>query len=281
MKNLQWENDSEFSIYGVRFRCADHNYALKTDLERIVILKDREVLANYAAVFSDAPPRRILEFGIFQGGSPALFALWFDVEKFVGIDISEPVHGFDEFCRRHPIGAKIWSHYSVSQTDARKVKDIIGKEFGSEPLDVIIDDASHLYGSTRRTFEIAFPHLRPGGIYVIEDWGWAHWPASGLYPGRTALSMLIMELTMLCASRRDIISEVRVFPSVAFIMKAPIAPHIDEFTLDALYTKRGIELVGSEHANLKAVGKLVVRSFGERMARRFKRLRQRVQRSAY
>src|SRR4029077_11377083 len=37
-------------------------------------------------------------------------------------------------------------------------------------IDVVIDDASHLYGPTRRSFEILFPLLKPGGAYIIEDW---------------------------------------------------------------------------------------------------------------
>jgi hypothetical protein len=37
-------------------------------------------------------------------------------------------------------------------------------------LDLVIDDASHLLGPTRSSFNVLFPLLRPGGVYVIEDW---------------------------------------------------------------------------------------------------------------
>lgn len=40
--------------------------------------------------------------------------------------------------------------------------------FGVE-FDVILDDASHMFGSTICTFENLFPALRSGGIYMIED----------------------------------------------------------------------------------------------------------------
>ena len=145
----------------------------------------------------------------------------------------------------------------MSQTDRRRIEEIVQKEFGASPLDVVIDDASHLYKTTRRTFEIAFPLLRPGGLYVIEDWGWAHWPGSKLYPGQTALSMLIMELVMLCASRRDLVSDIRLFPTFAFIRKSPDAKPIADFALDGLYRKRGLELVGMKNPNLTGVARLL------------------------
>jgi hypothetical protein len=275
MKQLEWRGEREFSVGGVRFICAFDDYSRKTDRNHFVILKDRAALDGYAAVFSDAQPRNILEFGIFQGGSPVMFSLWFDLHKFVGVDVCAPVAEFDDFCARHEAGKRIRSYYGVSQTDKSRIDQIVRKEFPNEPLDVVIDDASHVYRETRRTFEIAFPHLRPGGTYVIEDWGWAHWPGSRFHPGRTALSMLVMELMMVCASRSDLISEVRVFPSFAFVTKSPQALPISDFELDSLYTKRGIELVGAEKHNLMGVSKLVLARLFDRPVNKLRRLRNR------
>jgi len=42
--------------------------------------------------------------------------------------------------------------------------------FGEAALDVVIDDASHLYTPSLATFEVLFPRLRPGGLYFLEDW---------------------------------------------------------------------------------------------------------------
>jgi SAM-dependent methyltransferase len=201
-----------------------------------------------------------------------LFTACFELEKFVGIDICPPVEAFDAFCARHPIGRKIKTHYGVSQADKERVEAIVRDEFGSTPIDLIVDDASHGYALTRRAFEIAFPQLRPGGCYVIEDWGWAHWQGSRMYAGETALSMLIMELTMLCASRSDIISEVRVLPAFVLIRKSADAPPLGDMKLDALYTKRGIELVGARHSNLGGVARLMLQQVGYRARRKLARL---------
>lgn len=69
-------------------------------------------------------------------------------------------------------------HYGMSQGDRAAVGAILDAEFGTGPLDMIIDDASHQLDLPRASFEVAFPRLRPGGVYVLEDWGWAHWAGS-------------------------------------------------------------------------------------------------------
>lgn len=274
MKTLEWSSDREFALGGVRFSCTLGDYTSKTDRERLVLLKERTVLEQYATVLADSTPKNILEFGIFQGGSPALFSLWFDADKCVGIDICPPVEAFEEFCRTHPSGSKIRSHYGVSQTDGSRIEQIVRDEFGAAPLDLIVDDASHHYKNSRRTFEIAFPLLRAGGTYVIEDWGWAHWQGgSGVYAGQTPLSVLIMELLMLCASRSDIIEEVRVFPAFAFIRKARNAPPLDDFALDGAYLRRDLALVGTQNLNLGGVAGLIGRRLLKKAQRRLRRIR--------
>lgn len=281
MKPLNWNSETEFEIDGVKFDCTLGDYSRTTTPEKIVILKDRPSLEQYASVFGQELPKNVLEFGIFQGGSPTLFSLWFGTEKFVGIDICKPVHGFDEFCRVHPVGRRIRSYYEVSQSDEAKVQQIVHAEFGSTPLDAIIDDASHHYERSRRTFEIAFPLLRAGGTYVIEDWGWAHWPNFNdhSYAGKTPLSLLVMELVMACASRPDMISEVRIFPSFAFIRKAPNAPHVAGLSMDDLYIKHNLELVGAQHLNLKAVSRLVASRLVNRSRRGLERTREKLERA--
>ena len=83
------------------------------------------------------------------------------------------------------------------------------------PLDLVIDDASHLYGPTKASFEALFPLLREGGVYVIEDWAWEHWPSYGspyhswaFDESPTRLAVQLVEAT---GTNRNLVARVDVF----------------------------------------------------------------------
>jgi cephalosporin hydroxylase len=242
MKPIEWKNQTEFSVDGVKFFCSIDDYTRKTDNDRIIILKDRDSLESYRQVLSNTRVRNLLEFGILEGGSAVLFTLLMELEKFVGIDIRDSARGIEPFLARHEVGKKIKFHFSVSQSDERSVRKLIKSEFAKSPIDLIIDDASHEYAHTKRTFEIAFPHLRPGGLYVIEDWGWPHWRGYNGLMGEPAMSVLIFELVMLCATSQEVVSDIRIFPSCAFIRKSEAATDLPDFSIEKFYQKRGLSL---------------------------------------
>ena len=56
--------------------------------------------------------------------------------------------------------------------DAPVLARRVDAAFGNRPLDLVMDDASHLGPQTRASFETLFPRLRAGGLYIIEDWSW-------------------------------------------------------------------------------------------------------------
>jgi hypothetical protein len=47
------------------------------------------------------------------------------------------------------------------------------------PLDIVIDDGSHVVGHVLASFDVLFPRLREGGIYVVEDTQTSYWPHYG------------------------------------------------------------------------------------------------------
>jgi hypothetical protein len=64
----------------------------------------------------------------------------------------------------------VHAYYGIDQADATALRRIVAGEFAGAPVDLVIDVASHVLAPTRSSFNVLFPLLRPGGVYVIEDW---------------------------------------------------------------------------------------------------------------
>jgi hypothetical protein len=104
---------------------------------------------------------KLLELGIQGGGSHLLWRDYFPKGTIVGIDIIVPPNFATEE-RIH--------FFEGSQTDTRVLSEVAGK-MAPEGFDIIIDDASHIGEYTKQSFWHLFNnHLKPGGLYVIEDW---------------------------------------------------------------------------------------------------------------
>jgi demethylmacrocin O-methyltransferase len=63
-----------------------------------------------------------------------------------------------------------------SQTDAA-ILQAIERDAGG--LDIVVDDGSHINEDVIASFNILFPLLRSGGLYVVEDTQTSYWPALG------------------------------------------------------------------------------------------------------
>jgi hypothetical protein len=147
------------------------------DRDYFILMKGRSMLELYEQFFArrDFRPRNIMELGIWDGGSSVLWFETFWPKKLVAIDIS--VRGDAEYFARwkdsRNVGEHVATHWGVDQADADRLREIVRTEFDSPP-DLVIDDASHLYGPTKASFETLFPLMQPGALYIIEDWSWEH-----------------------------------------------------------------------------------------------------------
>ena len=116
-----------------------------------------------------------VELGIASGGSAALTALVAPPRKLVAVDLkANRVEALDELIAERGLRERVLLHYGVDQADRERLASILDDEFGDEPLGLVIDDASHRLEETRASFETLFPRLRPGGLFVIEDWNAEH-----------------------------------------------------------------------------------------------------------
>jgi hypothetical protein len=126
---------------------------------------------EYLDVLDGFPDANVVELGIAQGGSVALMALVSAPRKLVALELDEDrVEALDELIGRLGLTERVRPIYGVDQGDRDRLREIVDAEFAGEPLDLVIDDASHRLEETRASFETLFPRLRPGGLYIVEDW---------------------------------------------------------------------------------------------------------------
>ena len=158
----------EIEVDGVAFVSG---YRAGSSADRFYILKPLHLIERYRALAAAASGGRIVELGIAEGGSAALLALWADPAKLVAIDNEpSPLVALAEFAAARSLSDRLRPYYGVDQADRERLLEIMEAEFSGEHVDLIIDDASHAYWPTRASFETLFPLVRPGGVYVIEDW---------------------------------------------------------------------------------------------------------------
>jgi len=131
-------------------------------------------ISGYKDIADRLKVKDLLEIGIYKGGSVVFFDNTFDLDRLTAIDISQDrLPHLDGYVEKYGKSKKINLHYGVDQGDRSTLNALIDRDF-PDGLDLVIDDASHFYGPTKATFETVFPRLRPGGVYVVEDWSWAH-----------------------------------------------------------------------------------------------------------
>jgi SAM-dependent methyltransferase len=176
----------------------------------------------YEALTAEMSPDGVLELGIFQGGSYVFLDKLFVPKYLSAIDVSEPVEPLEQYVAGRE---DRYAHFGTSQTDEAALRQIVESELHGQ-LDLVIDDASHQYQPTKRSFEILYPMLRPGGAYVIEDWSWAHVPQNqgddAWLSDEAALTNLLIDQLLLLGSTLAI-AEIRVLRFLYMIRK-PMQP---------------------------------------------------------
>jgi cephalosporin hydroxylase len=215
---------------GGEFSLGGENFIIEVDVPKkdwrsstsqsFTIVKNEPYLRVYESLASSFTPKSILELGIFQGGSYVFLDKLFKPRRMSAVEISpQPVEPLLQYIVRTE---NRFVHFATSQRDGEILRQIVRGELADE-LDLVVDDASHTYRETKASFELLFPLLRPGGIYVIEDWSWAHHPnyqsPDADFSKQHALSNLLFEQIMLLGSTL-LISEIRVWRFLYLIYKA-------------------------------------------------------------
>lgn len=209
-----------FEIDGVRFIIdlrIGHQRGKSTNGE-FILVKTPTVIDFYRSL-QRHEPQTILELGMFEGGSLVLFDKLYRPRRLIGVDRRDEIAPLEAYRadKEH-----ITTLYRRSQDDP-ELPHLLSRELPGG-IDLIVDDASHHYAQTRASFHLCFPLLKPGGLYVIEDWAWSHQepyqtPQHPWYD-KPALTNLVLELIINLPGSRQL-SHVTVRRDLAVIEKAP------------------------------------------------------------
>jgi cephalosporin hydroxylase len=115
----------------------------------------------------------LLEIGCGDGGSLQMWKRYLGPHaQIVGIDIESRCAEFED----DQIAVRIGS-----QDDPAFLESVVA-EFG--PLDIVIDDGSHVQAHVAASFALLYPGLSKNGVYLVEDLHTAYWPDFGGGLGR-------------------------------------------------------------------------------------------------
>ena len=112
---------------------------------------------------------KILEIGVQDGFSLKTWKEYFENSDIYGIDLTD-LTVFNEDRITVLVG---------NQSDTNFLLNV-NNTYG--PFDIIIDDGSHKSNDIRASFNILFPLLKEGGIYVIEDLHTNYWEKKNFIP---------------------------------------------------------------------------------------------------
>lgn len=133
--------------------------------------KQKEGGHSYAKAYADVlrPLRskriKMLEIGLFRGSSLLGWRAYFPRASIAGFDIVPK----PEMAR---------GRVRVYQGDQGSAVDLDRVCAAEAPFDLIVDDGSHFNRHQLFSFHHLFPHLKDGGIYVIEDVQTSYWNGS-------------------------------------------------------------------------------------------------------
>ncbi len=260
---LQWRSDEDLIVGDTRFALPRPPavWPVKEAADQFILLKSRWMVECYEKLCRDIQATNVLELGIARGGSTALLALLSRPTKLVAVELSPTrVEILDSFIASRKLQDQIRLYFGIDQADRGRLASIVDAEFGSAPLDLVVDDASHRFHATCASFNLLFPRLRPYGAYVIEDWSWEHHLNANFdreqtyahltpdeLPKTPPLSYLILELALTAAYDENIIAEISTLRrGWTVVRRGPAALDPKTFDIAATYGTLGERILNGE-----------------------------------
>ena len=222
-EHLRWQTDRVLMgdlVFRLQQSSDDATWDRGADC--FVFYKDKRLVDEYQRFFGARQPFKpshILELGLWHGGSVPFWFEIFKPEKLVGLDIAKRADSeyFKRYVSARGLKDRIKTFWGVDQADTAALRRIVNGDLGGT-LDMVIDDCSHLLRPTLASFNCLFPLVRPGGLYVIEDWAWEHWREfTDPMNGQEGLSRLVTAIAHATGTRTGIIRSLAVYSGFAIL----------------------------------------------------------------
>lgn len=253
---LTWHDDIKFVLGETTYQATPPEMLLwgadrRAGEREFFIYKPRSLVERYVALIDELQPLQIVELGFMAGGSTMLFAELARPRRLVAVDReprAEDRERVERCAAASGLAGVVRTFGEVDQADRRRLAEIVKGEFEGASLDLVVDDCSHLYEPTRESFNELFPRLRPGGVYAIEDWRWAHTPVGdehpeGLFTDQVPLTRLLFEIALAIPGAPGVIADVSIELDLALIRRGEATVDPAAFDISACSNPRGHELL--------------------------------------
>lgn len=167
---ISWLDDMTIQCRGIKLRLTRGFNIEKSSDEVITLFKDPQFVRGYISQLDGLKVNNMIEVGIWDGGSAIFFWNLLKPRKLSCIELKPRAECLENYIEREGLGQEFRVFFGVDQADRERLTAILDCEYENQNLDLVIDDASHLYAPSRATFEALFPRMREGGLYFLEDW---------------------------------------------------------------------------------------------------------------
>jgi len=144
---------------------------MKYNTDKVTYHAYHEVYESYVKEFYESEGCMV-EIGLQEGNSLNMWLEMFPKAYIYGMDLDKGYRGPRHFTLRGD---------QSQEKDVERLKDVITTSVKSKDLFLICDDGSHIPEHQLLTFNILFPLLRDGGIYIIEDIETSYWTKGNCY----------------------------------------------------------------------------------------------------
>lgn len=110
----------------------------------------------YDSYFSKYESPRILEIGVYNFASIQMYREYFKNPYIVAMDIDDKSQYVD-------------ASWRYVRGDQSKIEDLEKCVQNESLFDIIIDDGGHTMAQQQISFGFLLKHVKPGGIYILED----------------------------------------------------------------------------------------------------------------